>query len=110
MIMENLREVSRLAKKLLNKKLYNKIKKLEDKTDKLETYKHAVVSSLDLEYHKLDLERINAGKKGKDVIIASLKLENLKHKLRILRLTYHKHDLEIIMNQISSIKKELENV
>jgi len=106
--MEEKRAIKNIAKKLINKKLYNKINNIKKEEDKFEVMKHTIISQLELIY--LDIEKkINHCPQKKDIFIPSMKFHLLKPKIKYFRATLEKKDLNVVLSLIKQINEGIEN-
>jgi CII-binding regulator of phage lambda lysogenization HflD len=107
--MEEKRAIKNIAKKLINRKLYNKINSIKKEEEKFEVMKHTIISQLELMYLDIEKKINHFPKKGKDIFIPSMKFHLLKPKIKYFRATLEKKDLNVVLNLIKKINEGIEN-
>lgn len=106
-------ETSRLtgfAKKLIDNKRLKKIKKINDKKEKIETLKYIIKSELDMMHYGLLRKLRKKENDKKDVFSAEVKMGLLNSRIKYFIITYNKKDFKNVINLYNEIKKELNNV
>jgi predicted site-specific integrase-resolvase len=98
------------AKKIIPKEILKKIKKIEDKHEKIDTLKHAISSNLDLKLHRIEMDLKDLNKKEVDVFVIFAKANLLKMKIKYFNTTFHKKDFEIIVKLFKEIEQELDEI
>jgi len=94
-----------VSKKIIDKKHYKKIKKLQSYSDKTEALKYLVASKLQLKLLELE-SKIQEIEKEATTIIKS-KLILLPSKIKIFKSTYETRDYKIIQKLIKEIEEEI---
>ena len=97
----------KVAKKVVPRKTYKKIKKHDNKKEKIDLYKYSTMSNLDMRLHYLE-KRINQHhEKNKEAFHLFAKIKLLKMKMKFLYITFDKKDLNIVLKTMKEIEKEL---
>ena len=100
------KKIKRISKKIIDKKHYKKIRKLQNYEDKTESLKYLVASKLDLKL--LELEHKVQEIEKRAAMIAESKLILLPSKIKIFKSTYKKRDYKVLQKLIKEIEKEIE--
>jgi len=103
------REISnlkQLAKSVLPKELRRKIYRVKDRGEKINLYKHAISSNLDVRLHRVDMDLKKHGKKH-DVFHLLTKANLLNIKIKYFIIDHDKKELKKILKELKSIEKEL---
>ena len=96
--------------KLWNKQAYLKIIKIKDQKEKEEVLKYSIISYLDKEYDHLEKKEQEMEQKKQDIFFVKNKLLMLSSKIKFVKATYHKEEIEKAINLINDIKKEIKDV
>lgn len=104
--MRSSKMIERLGRRNLDKKTLAKIKKLDEKEDKIEAIHYALTSKLELEYHKL----VEKTEKNEKAFISNLKLGRVPSKIQMFKITGHKDDFTKVLDILNEAKKEVKNV
>lgn len=98
-----------IAKRIVPKDLLRKIRKVDNKVERFELYKHAIKIHLERKMAAIE-ESIERHKKNHDVfsLIARSKLLNLK--IKYFYVTHHKKDLKVALGLLGDIEKELSDL
>ncbi len=107
---ENLKTLNFIGKKVVLKSVLKKIKKIEDKHERIDVLKHAISSNLDLKLHRIEMELKDLNKKEVDVFVIFAKANLLKMKIRYFNTTFHKKDFGMILKLFKEIEKELNKI
>jgi hypothetical protein len=108
--MDELKNLEKLAKKILNKKTYKKIKSVKDKNERKEVLEFAILSNLEIAHLDIEQKIKEMEKQNKDVFFAMAKLHRLYPKIKLFKATFKKEDYKQFLKLHNEIKKELENV
>ena len=95
-----------IAKKIVPKKTLKKIKKIKNKAEKIELYKHAIKINLEKRVDSIE-EKIKKHEKNHDIFHLFTKAKLLNLKIKYFYITHNKKDLKISLNLLHSIENEL---
>ena len=104
--MNNLKILKKHSKGLVDKKILKKIRKINKYSEKIETLKHSMISSLRLKH--LDLE-IYSDENNKDNYL-HLKIALLPSKINLLYHDFNEKDFKKILSLFDELEKRLKNV
>jgi hypothetical protein len=93
-----------------NKQTYNKIKTIKDKKEQEEALKYSIISYLERVYNHLEKKEKEMEQKKQDVFFVKNKLLLLPSKIKFVKASYHKEEIDKVINLINDIKKEMKNV
>jgi len=99
------KRIRKISKKIIEKKHYKKIKKLQNYEDKTESLKYLVASKLELVFLELE-QKVREIEKKNNAILES-KMIMLPSKIKIFKSTYKKRDYKIIEKLIAEIEEEI---
>jgi hypothetical protein len=107
---KEIHELMLMAKAVVSKNIYKKLKSLEDPDEKKEALKYIIKNKLHLksETIKSAVDKLKSEKK--DIFFISLKANTFFAKLKLFNATYHPRDFEKLMEIYNEVKKELKNV
>lgn len=106
MVRRELRHVRALAKKVISRETLKKIRKVDDKKERIDLYKHSIKSTLDLRMHNLEKEMKKVSDKH-DIFHLIAKANLLSMKIKYFYITHNKKDLKKALSFLKSIEKEL---
>ncbi|NCN86650.1 hypothetical protein GW932_02360 [archaeon] len=109
MTKRELRHVKNLAKKLVPKETLKKIKKIKDRNEKIDLYKHSLKSNLELRIHSIEKE-IKKHEKKHDVFNLYAKTKLLNLKIQYFYVTHNKKDLKLALKLIKEVEGELKKL
>jgi len=95
-----------IAKKLVDKKTWKKIKKVKEKEEKLQVLKYSIGFNLEIKLDEIE-QKIKKLEKERDMFIPKTKLSLLKSKIKLFEATFHKKDFNTIELLLNEIKKEI---
>ena len=99
------KRIKRISKKIIDKRHYTKVRKLQNYEDKTESLKYLVASKLDLKLLELE-SKVKEIEKRKAMITES-KLILLPSKIKIFKSTYKKRDYKVLQKLIKEIEEEI---
>ena len=100
----------KFAKKNIDRKRYNAIKKLKDEEEMIQALQYVIAGKLEREMQTLEKQVKNKEKLMKDVFVAKTKLIMLQSKLKNFKASFSDEDYNKVKNLFSDIKKEIQNV
>jgi adenine-specific DNA methylase len=104
------RELKRLAKKIIEKDKYKKIKKIKDKKEQIEILIYVIYSYLEKKYLELESKIRKFKDTEKDVFFAESRLTLIPYKINIFKLMPSEKDFNKIYECFNIVEEELENV
>ncbi len=105
--MDELSDLNKLAKKVVNKQAFKKISSIKDKEEKKSATKYALFSHLERKSDHLEIQ-INQAKK--DVLFALLKHKPLNAKIDYFKASLDEEDLDNVLKIIQEVENELKDV
>ena len=108
--MGDLKNLTKIGKKVVNKKTLKKIKLIKEKRERIEALKYSIILSLEKKHYELE-KKINELKKlGKDVFFPLAKSHLAIPKIKMVKATFHKKDLKKVIALFKEIEEELKDV
>ena len=107
---EEVKKLLKFAKKVVNKEILRKIKRLESDKDKVEVLRYSIKTGLELGYEKLKIDLKKKDEEKKDIFIMSTKMSLLKSKIKLFDATFHKSDFVNVIRLFEEIARGLKNV
>ncbi len=104
------REIKKIAKKILEKRDYKKIKNIKDKEQKIHLFIYMIYSYLEKKYLELENKVKEFKNNELDVFFAESKLIIIPYKIKIFKLMPSKKDFNKVNEWFDIVEKELENV
>lgn len=99
------KRIKPLAKKIISKEQFKKVKKIKDYSDRTEGLKYLIASKLKLKLLELELSSQEIEKK--EALLLDSKMILLKSKIKIFESTHNKHDYKILQKIIQEIEHEV---
>jgi predicted RNA-binding protein len=106
MVRKELKHVKSLAKHVVPQDILKRIRRIKDRVERIDLYKHSIKSNLEMRMHNLEKEIKKKGKEH-DVfhLIAKANLLNLK--IKYFYISHDKKDLKKVVKTLKEIEKEL---
>jgi hypothetical protein len=102
------REILRMARQVLRKEMFRKLKGVEDK-DFMHAAKYVIVSSFEEEHRHLAKELKRVEKGYHDLSHARMRLMMVPGKIKIFSETLNEEDFNKVMHLFSHIKREIDS-
>jgi len=106
-VSKELKEMRKIANKIVKKTSLKKLRKIHDKEEKLEAIKYLIKTSLDLKYYDLAEKIKKLKQKKRDVFFAETKINLLGVKIKLFNTTLHQKDFKNILALFNDMKKEM---
>ena len=107
---KELKDLRRIAKKVLDKKTYKKAKKAKGSDDEAHALKYIIKSKLDSRHHKLMMQLKKLEQEEKDIFHVYVKSNLLSSKIKWFFTSFYRKELKEIMRLIKDVEKEVKNV
>lgn len=107
---KELKILSSVGKKILDKKKLKKIKKIKDDGERKNLYEHAIKRELELKVMDFRKEVKKLEKEGKEVFFIKVKINLLKLKISYFIVKFSKKDFTKISKLIKRIETDLKHV
>jgi|WetSurMetagenome_2_1015567.scaffolds.fasta_scaffold572501_2 hypothetical protein len=105
-----IRQLLRLAKKVVKKETYKKLKSVEDEPEQLSAIQYAMIAALEKEHYTLDKEIKNLEKDLKDVFTAKNKSILVPSKIKHFEVAFNKDEFYKVYRLLNDIKKEIQKI
>ena len=106
------KRIKKLAKKIIGKEKFKKIKKVDSYLDKTQSLKYLFNSIIKERLMDLEskIERLESKVENKDLLIAESKLNRLIAKVAIFNSTFNEEDYNKIVVLVNEIKEEIKSL
>jgi hypothetical protein len=103
-------ELMKIAKQLVSKKTYKKLKSIEEDEEKKEALKYIIKNKLHLKVESIKSAVEKLKKEKKEIFFITLKSNTLFAKIKLFNATLHPKDFIKVMEIYKEVKSELKNV
>lgn len=104
------KELIKLAKKHVEKKIYSKLKELKEEAEQIEALKYSLVASLEKEHHQLEKKVGYYEKQGRDVFFVKNRVEMAGPKIKHFKASYDRKDLVKAKQMLHKAREEMKHV
>jgi hypothetical protein len=108
--MDDASRLMKIAKRILNRRIYKKIKNIEDNKEKEDALRYSIASALEIREHELQKKIRELEEKNKDAFFASTKLALVPFKIKMFRASFNPKDLAGLMKILNDVESEIKNV
>lgn len=103
-------QLMKIAKKILSKSLYKKIKNVEDFSERKEVLKYSIKVNLEMKYEDLKHRVILLENQGKNIFFIIIKMRIFKSKINLFNATFKYEDFLNAIRFLNEVEKEIKNV
>jgi hypothetical protein len=107
---KDVKSILKLAKKIVAKDVYKKLKKVKDEEELREAAKYSLISALKKEEHEINNQIKKFEEESKDVFFAKNKALLIPSKIKHLQVEFDKKEFEKLMELLKEAKKEVANL
>ena len=107
---KEVKNLLKLAKKTVSKKIYGKFKKIGDENELMDTTKYAIISALKEDYQNMEIKIKGLENEMKDVFFAKNKLLLIPYKIKHFQVDFNKNDFNKVTQLFKSVQDEIKNV
>jgi hypothetical protein len=104
------RKLMKIARKEVEKKVYNQLANITDEDEKEDALKHTLINSIENKAYELERKIQYLKNYGKHVFFAEGKFLMLNNKINHFKATFSKEDYEKIEKARNAVKMEIANV
>jgi hypothetical protein len=111
--MDEKKEINKLmsiAKKIVPKSVYKKIKLIEDLKEKKEVLRYSIKVNLELKYEEIKNKIKKLEDRGKETFSISLKMSVFRSKINLFSATLNDSDFIKAIDVFNEVEKEVKNV
>lgn len=111
--MDEKKEIKKLmliAKKIVPKSIYKKIKLIENLKEKREVLRYSIKVNLELKFEELKNKIKKLEEHGKDIFFISLKMSVFKSKIKLFSATLNDNDFIKAIDLFNEVEKEIKHV
>jgi hypothetical protein len=105
-----IRQLLKLAKKIVKKGTYSKLKSIQDESEQLSAVQYTLISTLEEEHYLLEKEIKNFEKNLKDVFIAKNKSLLVPSKIKHFKVEFNKDEFYKVHKLLNDIKREIKKI
>ncbi len=104
------RRILKIAKKIVKKETYKKLKKIKDEEELKKTAQYSIIASLEKEHYSIEKEIKELESRMKDVFFAKSKSLLIPSKISHFKVGFEKEEFYKLSKLLNDVKKELENI
>lgn len=108
-IKKEVRFLTDVGKKILDKNNYKQIKKVKDLGEKRDLFEHAIKKELEKKVIEFREEMNVLKEKGEETLFIKVKINLLKLKINYFIVGFKKKDFNLVLKLIKKIKRDLKN-
>jgi len=107
---KEIKELMLIAKKIVPKSVYKKIKLIKNLDEKREVLKYSIKVNLELKFEELKNKIKKLEENGKETFSISLKMSVFKSKIKLFSATLNERDFIKAVEVFSEVEKEIKHV
>lgn len=105
-----MKRLLRIAKKVVKREIFKKIKKVEDEEEKIKAMKYSIICALEEEEHRINKKIKRLENDSKDVFFIKNKAILIPSKIKHFKVDFENEDFSKLKKIIKEVNKEIENV
>lgn len=105
-----MKNLKKIAKKILSKNTLRKINTLEDKEERATMLQYSIISQLKLKQHEINLQIKELEKQKINTTYAKVKASRISGKIRNFQVEYNNQEFYKLEKLFNDIEKEIEDV